>query len=181
MEPLQIVCGAQNFNAGDKIPVAMIGAEFGDFKIKKSKLRGVTSYGMNCSARAGPGLDHDGIMILPADAPVGTPFAEYMKLSDTIIDLEITPNRPDCLSVEGLAREVGAMYRTDVRYPSMRPDGRRRGHGGPAVDVTDRGRGTLPALHGARHPRREGRPQSRTGSSSASPRPVRAPSTTSST
>ncbi len=119
-EPLQIVCGAQNFNAGDKIPVAMIGAEFGDFKIKKSKLRGVTSYGMNCSERElGLGSNHDGIMILPADAPVGTPFAEYMKLSDKIIDLEITPNRPDCLSVEGLAREVGAMYRTDVRYPSM--------------------------------------------------------------
>ena len=119
-EPLQIVCGAQNFNAGDKIPVAMIGAEFGDFKIKKSKLRGVTSYGMNCSERElGLGSNHDGIMILPADAPVGAPFAEYMKLSDKIIDLEITPNRPDCLSVEGLAREVGAMYRTDVRYPSM--------------------------------------------------------------
>ena len=119
-DPLQIVCGAQNFNAGDKIPVAMIGAEFGDFKIKKSKLRGVTSYGMNCSERElGLGSNHDGIMILPADAPVGTPFAEYMKLSDKIIDLEITPNRPDCLSVEGLAREVGAMYRTDVRYPSM--------------------------------------------------------------
>ena len=119
-EPLQIVCGAQNFNAGDKIPVAMIGAEFGDFKIKKSKLRGVTSYGMNCSERElGLGSNHEGIMILPADAPVGAPFAEYMKLSDKVIDLEITPNRPDCLSVEGLAREVGAMYRTEVRYPEM--------------------------------------------------------------
>ena len=119
-EPLQIVCGAQNFNAGDKSPVAMIGAEFGDFKIKKSKLRGVTSYGMNCSERElGLGSNHEGIMILPADAPVGAPFAEYMKLSDKVIDLEITPNRPDCLSVEGLAREVGAMYRTEVRYPEM--------------------------------------------------------------
>ena len=103
-----------------RFPWLSIGAEFGDFKIKKSKLRGVTSYGMNCSERElGLGSNHDGIMILPADAPVGTPFAEYMKLSDKIIDLEITPNRPDCLSVEGLAREVGAMYRTDVRYPSM--------------------------------------------------------------
>ena len=119
-EPLQIVCGAQNFNAGDKSPVAMIGAEFGDFKIKKSKLRGVTSYGMNCSERElGLGSNHEGIMILPADAPVGAPFAEYMKLSDKVIDLEITKNRPDCLSVEGLAREVGAMYRTEVRYPEM--------------------------------------------------------------
>ncbi|MGI6590563.1 MAG: phenylalanine--tRNA ligase subunit beta [Eggerthellaceae bacterium] len=119
-EPLQIVCGAQNFKAGDKVPVAMIGAEFGDFKIKKSKLRGIYSYGMNCSARElGIGSDHEGIMILPEDAPVGTPFADYMKLSDRVIDLEITPNRPDCLSVEGLAREVGAMYRSEVRYPEM--------------------------------------------------------------
>lgn len=118
--PLQIVCGAQNFNAGDKIPVAMVGAEFGDFKIKKSKLRGVESCGMNCSARElGLGSDHEGIMILPEDAPVGMPFADYMNLSDRVIDLEITPNRPDCLSVEGLAREVGAMYRTEVRYPEM--------------------------------------------------------------
>ena len=117
-EPLQIVCGAQNFNEGDKIPVAMVGAEFGDFKIKKSKLRGVTSFGMNCSERElGLGSNHEGIMILPEDAPVGTPFAEYMGLSDKVIDLEITPNRPDCLSIEGLAREVGAMYREKVTYP----------------------------------------------------------------
>ena len=82
-ELLQIVCGAQNFNEGDKIPVAMVGAEFGDFKIKKTKLRGVTSNGMNCSERElGLGSNHDGIMILPEDAPVGVPFAEYMGLSD---------------------------------------------------------------------------------------------------
>ncbi len=117
-EPLQIVCGAQNFNEGDKIPVALVGAEFGDFKIKKSKLRGVVSNGMNCSERElGLGSNHDGIMILPEDAPVGMPFSEYMGFSDKIIDLEITPNRPDCLSIEGLAREVGAMYRENVTYP----------------------------------------------------------------
>lgn len=118
-EPLQIVCGAQNFNAGDHIVTAMIGATLpGDFTIKKSKLRGVVSMGMNCSARElGLGNDHDGIMILPEDAPVGVPFAEYMKLSDTVLDLEITPNRPDCLSMVGMAREVGAMYREDVTLP----------------------------------------------------------------
>lgn len=117
-EPLQIVCGAQNFNEGDKIPVALVGAEFGDFKIKKSKLRGVVSNGMNCSERElGLGSDHDGIMILPADAPVGEPFADYMKLNDKIIDLEITPNRPDCLSMKGMAREVGAMYERDFIDP----------------------------------------------------------------
>ena len=118
-EPLQIVCGAQNFNEGDHIVTAMIGAVLpGDFTIKKSKLRGVTSCGMNCSERElGLGNDHAGIMILPEDAPVGLPFAEYMKMGDTVLDLEITPNRPDCLSMAGMAREVGAMYRTDVTMP----------------------------------------------------------------
>ena len=118
-EPLQIVCGAQNFEAGDHIVTALIGAELpGDFHIKKSKMRGVTSMGMNCSARElGLGDDHSGIMILPEDAPVGVPFAEYAGLSDTVLDLEITPNRPDCLSMAGMAREVGAMYRADVALP----------------------------------------------------------------
>ena len=118
-EPLQIVCGAQNFNAGDHIVTAMVGATLpGDFTIKKSKLRGVTSCGMNCSERElGIGDSHDGIMILPEDAPIGVPFAEYMQMSDTVLDLEITPNRPDCLSMVGMAREVGAMYREDVTLP----------------------------------------------------------------
>lgn len=118
-EPLQIVCGAQNFNQGDHVVVATIGAVLpGDFKIKKSKLRGVVSCGMNCSARElGIGSDHDGIMILPEDAPIGMPLADYLKLSDTVLDLEITPNRPDCLSMVGMAREVGAMYAVDVKNP----------------------------------------------------------------
>ncbi|MBQ6452905.1 MAG: phenylalanine--tRNA ligase subunit beta, partial [Coriobacteriales bacterium] len=116
-EPLQIVCGAQNFVAGDKVPVATVGTTMpdGETKIKKSKLRGVTSCGMNCSARElGLGDDHSGLMILPADAPVGMPIAQYLGISDTIIDVEITPNRPDCLSMYGMAREVGAMYDLDV-------------------------------------------------------------------
>lgn len=118
-EPLQIVCGAQNFNQGDHVVVATIGAVLpGDFKIKKSKLRGVVSCGMNCSSRElGLGADHDGIMILPEDAPIGMPLADYLKLSDTILDLEITPNRPDCLSMVGMAREVGAMYGIDAKNP----------------------------------------------------------------
>ncbi len=118
-EPLQIVCGAQNFNAGDHIVTALVGAELpGDVKIKKSKLRGVASCGMNCSERElGLGQDHDGIMILPEDAPIGVPFAEYAGLGDTILDLEITPNRPDCLSMVGMAREVGAMYKEDYAIP----------------------------------------------------------------
>lgn len=113
--PLQIVCGAQNFEAGDHIVTALVGAVLpGGIKIKKSKLRGVASCGMNCSARElGLSADHEGIMILPEDAPVGMPLAQYLGSSDTILDCEITPNRPDCLSMIGIAREVGAIYDRD--------------------------------------------------------------------
>ena len=111
-EHLQIVCGADNFEAGDKVPVATVGAVLpGDFKIKKSKLRGEVSMGMNCSAKElGVGGDADGLLILPADAPTGMPFASYYDLADTILDLEITPNRPDCLSIQGVAREFAAVF-----------------------------------------------------------------------
>ncbi len=123
-EPLQIVCGAQNFEAGDKVPVALVGATLPNgVTIKKAKLRGVESRGMNCSARElGVGTDEDGLMILPADAPVGTPFAEYQGLSDTILELEITPNRPDCLSVVGVAREIGAVLGAQSSVPSSTPE-----------------------------------------------------------
>ncbi len=125
-EPLQIVCGAQNFNEGDHIVTAMIGAELpGGIKIKKSKLRGVLSCGMNCSARElGLSGDHSGIMILPPDAPVGVPFAQYQGTSETVLDCEITPNRPDCLSMVGIAREVGAIYDRDyhVDYPQIKEE-----------------------------------------------------------
>ena len=94
--PLQIVCGAQNFNEGDHIVTAMIGAVLpGDFKIKKSKLRGVESCGMNCSARElGLGADHEGIMILPPDAPVGMDFTDYLGTSDTVIVDQRKPKLP---------------------------------------------------------------------------------------
>ena len=118
-EPVQIVCGAPNIAAGIKVPVACVGAVLpGDFKIKKSKLRGVVSCGMCCSQRElGLGSDHSGIWILPEDTAVGTPIAEIIGSGDTVLDLEITPNRPDCLSMVGMAREVGAMYQQPVTYP----------------------------------------------------------------
>ncbi|MDR2722007.1 MAG: phenylalanine--tRNA ligase subunit beta [Coriobacteriaceae bacterium] len=120
-EPLQIVCGAQNFNAGDHVAVALVGAVLpGGIQIKKSKLRGVTSCGMNCSERElGLGSEHDGIMILSQDAPVGVPFADYMQMGDVVLDLEITPNRPDCLSMIGMAREVGAIYGEAIHLPDQ--------------------------------------------------------------
>ena len=136
--PLQIVCGAQNFEEGDRIVTAMIGAVLpGDFKIKKSKLRGVESCGMNCSARElGLGDDHDGIIILPKDAPVGMDYTDYLGMSDTVIDCEITPNRPDCLSMTGMAVEVAAMYDEDthIELPSVKSEQGPDAH--DLVDVT---------------------------------------------
>lgn len=119
-EPIQIVCGAPNIAQGIKVPVATVGAVLpGDFKIKKSKLRGVASCGMCCSKRElGLGTEHEGIWVLPEDAVVGTPIADYLGLTDTVLDLEITPNRPDCLSMVGFAREVGAMYGRDWCEPT---------------------------------------------------------------
>ncbi len=137
-EPLQIVCGAQNFNAGDHIVTAMIGAVLpGDVKIKKSKLRGVESRGMNCSERElGLGGDHSGIMILPEDAPVGMDFTDYMGMSDTVIDCEITPNRPDCLSMTGMAVEVSAILDEDthIELPKVKCEQGPDAH--DLVDVT---------------------------------------------
>ena len=117
-EPLQIVCGAPNVRAGLKVAVATVGTCLpGDVKIKKSKLRGVVSAGMICSARElGVGAEHDGIMELPDDAPVGASFAEWRGAGDTVLDLEITPNRPDQLSMRGFAREVGAIYHVPWAY-----------------------------------------------------------------
>ncbi len=124
--PLTIVCGAQNFEAGDIVPVALVGATLPNgVTIKKAKLRGIESQGMNCSAaELGLGVDASGLLILPADAPVGDPFAEYWGLANTVLDLEITPNRPDCLSVAGVAREVGALTGKPSRWPSSTPEER---------------------------------------------------------
>ena len=142
-EPLQIVCGAQNFEAGDHIVTAMIGAELpGGIKIKKSKLRGVASFGMNCSARElGIGGDHAGIMILPEDAPVGMPFGEYYGSSDTVLDCEITPNRPDCLSMIGMARETGAIFDRDyhVGLPAIKSETGRATADEISVEIADEG------------------------------------------
>ena len=120
-EMLQIVCGAPNHKLGDKIVVAKLGAVLpGDFKIKKTKIRGVESHGMLCSEKElGIGESHEGIIILPEDAPVGKDIKEYLEQNDVIFELEITPNRPDCLSHLGIAREVAAYYGRKVKYPAV--------------------------------------------------------------
>jgi phenylalanyl-tRNA synthetase beta chain len=123
IDAFQVVCGAPNARAGIKIPFAKIGAVLGaDFKIKKAKLRQVESFGMLCSAsELGLSDDHDGIMELPSSAKVGEDFRAFLGLDDQIIDVDLTPNRSDCLSVAGLAREVGVLNKTDVTPVNVIP------------------------------------------------------------
>ena len=120
-EPSQIVCGAKNVAAEMKVPVATVGARLpGDFKIKKAKLRGVHSFGMICSAsELGLAESSDGIMPLPGDAPVGKDFRDYMALDDTCIEVDLTPDRGDCLSIAGIARDVGVIWKTPVKRPEV--------------------------------------------------------------
>ncbi|MEH1709604.1 phenylalanine--tRNA ligase subunit beta [Acinetobacter pittii] len=121
-EPLQIVCGAPNVRAGMKAPVAMIGAVLpGDFKIKKGKLRGVESQGMLCGASEIDLEDKiDGLLELPDDAPVGVNIREYLKLDDNVIDISITPNRGDCFSIRGIAREIAVINQLQMNEPEIK-------------------------------------------------------------
>ncbi|MDC5319614.1 phenylalanine--tRNA ligase subunit beta [Acinetobacter baumannii] len=121
-EPLQIVCGAPNVRAGMKAPVAIIGAVLpGDFKIKKGKLRGVESQGMLCGASEIDLEDKiDGLLELPDDAPVGVNIREYLKLDDNVIDISITPNRGDCFSIRGIAREVAVINQLQMNEPEIK-------------------------------------------------------------
>ena len=114
--PRQIVCGAKNYKVGDKVPLARPGAVLpGDFKIKASKLRGVESQGMLCSAKElGLADDAEGLLILSPDAKIGAPISEVFP-NDTILDVEITPNRADLLSHYGLAREIAALTQKPLR------------------------------------------------------------------
>jgi phenylalanyl-tRNA synthetase beta chain len=114
-EPLQIICGASNVAEGMRVPVAQVGAELpGGMKIKRAKLRGVESLGMICSAKElGLAESSEGILPLPADAPVGQDFRTWLDLDDTCIEVDLTPDRADCLSISGLAREVAAINRLD--------------------------------------------------------------------
>lgn len=112
---LQIVCGAPNARTGLKAPLAVVGARLADFKIKKAKLRGVESSGMLCSAKElGLSEDATGLMELPDDAPVGKDLRDWLGLGDQIIEADLTPNRSDCLSIRGVAREVGALFQLPV-------------------------------------------------------------------
>jgi len=123
-EPVQVVCGAPNVAVGQRVPFARVGAVLpGDFKIKKAKLRGQESRGMICSASE-LGLEEEtspGILELPASAPVGEDFRAWLGLDDHTIEVDLTPNRGDCLSVKGMAREVGVLNRLPVAGPAIAP------------------------------------------------------------
>jgi len=119
-----VVCGAPNLNTGDKIAFASIGARLinphnGQIEeLKPAKIRGVVSSGMICSEKElGISESHEGIMVLSGEAPVGTPLADY--LGDTVLDLDVTPNRPDCLSVVGIAREAAALSGQNLHIPEI--------------------------------------------------------------
>lgn len=120
-EPLQIICGAPNVAAGQRVPVATLGAVLpGGLKIKRAKLRGIESQGMICSAaELGLAETSDGILPLPEEAPIGGDFRTWLALDDTCIELDLTPDRSDCLSLAGVAREVGVINRCPVCVPSI--------------------------------------------------------------
>lgn len=125
-EELQIVCGAKNVDAGQLVPVAVIGAVLpGDFKIKRAKLRGVESQGMICSAKELglnekllPKEQQEGILVLPAATKIGASINDVLAIDDEVLELDLTPNRSDCLSMLGVAYEIGALTGRDVRLPS---------------------------------------------------------------
>ena len=122
-ESLDIVCGAQNFSAGDTVALARIGAVLpGDFKIKRSKIRGEESFGMLCSEKElGLADESAGIMVLPAGMPLGQPVFQALGLKDTLYEIGLTPNRADCLSMIGIAREIAAKLGIPIVEPNASP------------------------------------------------------------
>jgi phenylalanyl-tRNA synthetase beta chain len=121
-EHLQVVCGAKNYAVGDVVPLATVGATLpGGTRIERAKLRGVESFGMLCSARElALSEEASGLLILPADVAPGTPIAKALGLEDVVLEVNVTPNRPDALSHHGIAREVAAVLGSNVHVPAPR-------------------------------------------------------------
>ncbi len=120
--PLQIVCGAANVAVGLKVPCALVGAKLPGMDIGQAKVRGIESFGMLCSSRElGITEEASGLMILPEDAPMGASIREYLGLDDQLLTLKLTPNRADCLSLAGIAREVSALTATALKLPDISP------------------------------------------------------------
>src|SRR6184192_2904894 len=133
----QIVCGAQNYAAGDVVPMARVGAKLPNgLEIRRAKLRGVESAGMLCSQRElGLSEDHSGLMILPREARIGALLDELLGLPDTVFEVNVTPNRPDALSHLGIARELSALTGVAVRVPPAQPAG--KGELPARIDIED--------------------------------------------
>ena len=120
--PLAIVCGAPNVAAGMKAPCALVGAELPGMTVREAAVRGVASQGMLLSARElGLSDDHSGLLVLPPDASVGDDLRRTLELDDQVLTFKLTPNRPDCLSVLGIAREVAALTGAKLAPPVIRP------------------------------------------------------------
>lgn len=128
----QVVCGARNFNVGDKVPFAPVGATLpGGRVIKSASVQGVDSQGMLCAEdELGLSQDHTGLMLLPGDLPAGKSFSEVIGPPETVLTIEVTPNRPDCLSIIGVAREVAALYGKELKMPAVELEER-----GPAIET----------------------------------------------
>ena len=121
-EPLQIVCGAPNVVPGMRVPCALVGAKLPGIEIKQAKVRGIESSGMLCSAKElGIADDSSGLMLLPDDAPVGKNVREALDLDDSVFTLKLTPNRADCLSISGIAREVTVLTGAPLNMPAIAP------------------------------------------------------------
>lgn len=121
-KPIQIVCGASNARAGLKAPCALVGAELPGFSIKQAKVRGVESFGMMCSAKElGLAEESTGLLELPADAAIGQDIRSFLDLDDKLFTLKLTPNRSDCLSILGVARDVAAITGAALDLPKISP------------------------------------------------------------
>lgn len=115
----RVVCGARNFAAGDLVPLAQVGASLPEMEITERKIRGEVSRGMLCSAfELGVSSEHSGILVLPSEAPLGADVVSLLGLDDTVLELEITPNRPDCMSIYGVAREISAVLGNELKHPA---------------------------------------------------------------
>ncbi|HOD53534.1 MAG TPA: phenylalanine--tRNA ligase subunit beta, partial [Candidatus Cloacimonadota bacterium] len=121
IDTVQVVCGAPNCAQGQKIAFARTGTTIGDIVIKRTKLRGEESFGMICSEKElGISENHEGILVLEENAPVGETLGKYLDLSDTVYEVEITPNRPDLLGMIGVAQDLSAQLDLDLTLPMLK-------------------------------------------------------------
>ena len=133
-----VVVGVRNFSVGDRVPLATVGARLGELRIGEREIRGQLSRGMLCSAaELGVSKDHSGILVLAPDAPLGESVVPLLGLDDTIIELEITPNRPDCMGMIGIAREVAALLGNELALPAAEPVVARGVPDAVAVEIAD--------------------------------------------